>query len=82
MLQSTGWKGSDGTCPTEQQKQLEEFNKGQKRDTACPISSQNPSHWHPAWLSKACSTRKDSESEGLAKENLENDPITMNLRAT
>ena len=33
-----------------------------KRDTACLTTSQNP-HWHPSWLNKVCTTRKDSESE-------------------
>ena len=26
-------------------------------------TSQNPSHWNPSWLSDACATRKDPESE-------------------
>ena len=34
------------------------------------------SRWHPSWLSKACTTRQDSGSERLAKDNLETDPIT------
>ncbi|CAN0567286.1 unnamed protein product [Rangifer tarandus platyrhynchus] len=34
-----------------------------KGDTTCPTTSQNPSLWHPSWLNKACTTRKDSESE-------------------
>ena len=33
-----------------------------KRDTTCPTTSQNP-RWHPSWLNKASTTRKDSESE-------------------
>ena len=40
--------------------QPEEFGKGQKRDTACPTTSQNPSLWHPSWLSDASTTRKGS----------------------
>ena len=28
-------------------------------DTTCPSTSQNPSRWHPSWLSDACATRKD-----------------------
>ena len=39
---------------------VQERSKG---DTTCPTSSHNPSLWHPFWLSKACTTRKDSESE-------------------
>ena len=48
-----------------------------KGDNTCPTTSQNPSHWHPSWLNKACTTRKDSESEWLAKDNQETDPITI-----
>ena len=48
-----------------------------KRDTTCPTTSRNPSLWHPAWLNKACTTRKDSESEWWAKDNPETNPITM-----
>ena len=47
-----------------------------KSDTTCPTTSQNPSCWHPSWLNKACTTRKDSESECLAKDNPETNPIT------
>ena len=48
-----------------------------KGDTTCPTTSQNPSLWHPSWLNKACTTRKDSESECLAKDNPETSPITI-----
>ena len=41
-------------------------------------TSQNPSHWHPFWLSNVCAIRKDSESEGLAKDHLETNSITLN----
>ena len=51
--------------------------KRSKGDTTCPTISQNPSHWHPSWLNKACTTRKDSESEWLAKDNPETNPITI-----
>ena len=43
----------------------------------CLTTSQNPSRWHPSWLSDACTTRKDSESELLAKDNPETDPINI-----
>ena len=43
----------------------------------CLTTSQNPSCWHPSWLNKACTTRKDSESEGLAKDNPETNAITI-----
>ena len=37
------------------------------------------SSWHPSWLNKTCTTRKDSESEWLAKDNPETNPITIKL---
>jgi len=45
-----------------------------KRGT-CLTTSQNPCLWHPSWLNKACTTRKDSESEWLAKDNPETNAI-------
>ena len=48
-----------------------------KGDTVCPTTSHNPSHWHPSQLSNASASRKDSESEWLAKDNLETNPITI-----
>lgn len=48
-----------------------------KSDTTCPTTSQNPSHWHPSWLNKACATRKDPESEQLAEDNPETNYITI-----
>ena len=48
-----------------------------KWDTTCLTTSQNLCQWHPSWLNKACTTRKDSESEWLAKDNLETNPITI-----
>ena len=48
-----------------------------KGDTTCPPTSQNPPLWHPSWLNKACTTRKDSESELLAKDNPETNRITI-----
>ena len=47
-----------------------------KGDTTCPTTSQNPL-WHPSWLNKVCTTRKDSESEWLAKDIPKTDPITI-----
>ena len=43
----------------------------------CPTTSQNPSHGHPSWLSDARTPRKDSESEVLAKDNPETNPINI-----
>ena len=52
---------------------VQERSKG---DTTYPTTSQNPL-WHPSWLNKACSTRKDSESEWLVKDHPETNPITI-----
>ena len=46
-------------------------------NTTCLTTSQNPSCWHPSWLSNACTTRKDSESEWLVRDNPETNPITI-----
>ena len=54
--------------------------KRSKWDTTCPTTSQNPSRWHPSWLNKACTTRKDSESQWLTKDNPETNPITIKPR--
>ena len=51
--------------------------KRSKGDTTCPTTSQNPSVWHPSWLNKVCTTRRDSESERLAKDNPKTNPITI-----
>ena len=48
-----------------------------KGDTTCLTTSQNPSRWHPSRLNNVCTTRKDSESEWLAKDNPETNPITI-----
>ena len=51
-----------------------------KGDITCPTTSQNPFLQHPSLLNKAYTPRKDSESEWLAKDNPETNPITINLR--
>ena len=48
-----------------------------KGDTTCLTTSQNSSLLHPSWLSDACTTRKDSELEWLAKDHPETNPITI-----
>ena len=53
-----------------------------KEDTACPSTSQNPSRWHPSWLSDTCATRKNSELEWLAKDHPETNPITIKPETT
>ena len=64
-------RGTNKLPPT---RRVQERSKG---DTTCQITSQNPSCWHPSCLSNACTTRKDSESEWLAKDNPETNPITI-----
>ena len=48
-----------------------------KGDTTCPTTFQRPFCWHPSWLNKAHTTRKDSELDQLAKDDSETNPITM-----
>ena len=70
----TGGSGKEhGTNKPPPTIRVQERSKG---DTTCPITSQNPL-WHQSWLNKACTTRKDSESEWLAKDNPETNPITI-----
>ena len=45
-------------------------------------TSQNPPRWHPSWLSNVCNTRRDPESEWLARDNLESNPITIKPETT
>ena len=72
---TTGGSGKEhGTNKPPPTGRAQERSKG---DTTCPTTSQNPSLWHPSWLNKACTTRKHSESEWLAKDNLETNPITI-----
>ena len=71
----TGGPGKEqGTNKPPPIRRAQEMSKG---DTTCTTSSQNPSFWHPSWLNKACTTRKDSESEWLAKDNPEANLITI-----
>ena len=55
-------------------RRIQERSEG---DTTCLTTSKNPSLWHPSWLNKACTTRRDSESEWLAKDNPETHHITL-----
>ena len=73
----TGGPGKEqGTNKPPPTRRVRERSKG---NITCLTTSQNPSLWHPHWLNKACTTRKDSESEWLAKDNLETNTITMKL---
>ena len=49
-----------------------------KGDATCP-TKQNP-HWNPSWWSNACGTWKDLESERLARDNPETNPITIKCK--
>ena len=72
---TTGGPGKEhGTNKPPPTGSVRERSKG---DTTCPTTSQNPSPWPPSWLNKACTTRKDSESEWLAKDRPETNPITI-----
>ena len=62
-----------GTNKPQPTRRVRERSRG---DTTCLTTSQNPL-WHPSWLNKACTTRKDFELEWLAKDNLETNPITI-----
>ena len=65
----------DGTNKPPPTGRIQERSEG---DAMHSTTSQNPSYWLPSWLSYTCTTRKDAESEWLAKENLETNPITIN----
>ena len=41
------------------------------------LPEMDPALWHPSWLNKVSITRKDSESEWLAKDNPETNPVTI-----
>ena len=64
-------QGTNKPPPT---RRVKERSKG---DTTCPTTSQNPSHWYLSLLSKLRATRKGSESEWLAKDNPETNPIII-----
>ena len=71
----TGGSGKEqGTNKPPPTGRVRERSKG---DTTCPTTSQNPSLWHPSWLNKLFTIRKNSESEWLAKDNPETNPITI-----
>lgn len=64
--------------------QLEEFRKcqnerGDSSPYVLPIS-QSRYHWKPSWLRDAWATRKDPESEWLARDNRKLTPSPYNVR--
>ena len=48
----------------------------------CPATPQNPPCWNTSWLNNACTTRKDPESEWLAKDNPETNPTSIKCETT
>ena len=71
----TGGPGKEqGTNKPPPTRRVRERSKG---DNTYLTTSQNPSLWHPSWLNKVWTTRKDSESERLAKDNLETNTINI-----
>ena len=73
---TTGGPGKEhGTNKPPPTRRIRERSKGV---TTCPTTSLNPSLRHSCWRNKACTTRSDSESEWMAKDNPETNPITIN----
>ena len=74
----TGGSGKEhGTNKPPPTGRIPERSKG---DAKCPTTSQNLSCWHPSWLSHVCAPRKHPESEQLAKDNPETNPITIKAK--
>ena len=69
----TGGPGKEhGTNEPPLTGRIRERSKG---DITCPTTSQNPPRWHRCWLSNTCATRKGPESEWLARDDPETNPI-------
>ena len=72
---TTGGPGKKhGTKKPPPTRRVQERSKG---DSMCLTTFHNPPLWHPSWLNKVGTTRKDSESEWLAMDNPETNPITI-----
>ena len=75
---TTGGPGKE--CRTNKLLPTGRIQERSKRGDASPYvppTSQNSSHWNPSWLSDAHATRKDPESEWLARDNPETNPVTV-----
>ena len=72
--------GSPGKEHRTSQHQQEAFQKGIKEMPHVLPISQNPPCWSPSWLSNAHDTRKNPESEWLARDNPQTNPITIKPR--
>ena len=59
------------------QHQPREFEKGQREKPHVLPNFQNPPLWNPSWLNDVSTTRKDPESEGLVRDNLKTNPVTI-----
>ena len=71
---TTGDPGKEhGTNKPSPTGRIQENSKG---DSMCPTTSQNL-HWNPSWLSNACATKKHPDSEGVAGNNPETNPIPI-----
>ena len=55
-------------------RRIQERSKG---DITYPTTPQNPSRWHLSWLSNAGTTKRDPDSEWLARDNLEAHSIAI-----
>ena len=81
---TTGHPGKE--CRTNKLLLTEESGKSQKeREDASSyilLTSQNPPHWNPSWLSDVCATRKDAESGQLARGSPETNFITVKPEPT
>ena len=62
---------------------IQEWSK-EREDTSPYVlpTSQNPSHWNSSWLSNVCTTKKDTESDWLARDNPETNLITIKPKTT
>ena len=63
---------------------LERSKRERRLQPTCPTNLPESFYWNPSWLSNPCATRKDSESECLARDNwkLTKLPLNLRLRAT
>ena len=77
---TTGDPGKEqGTNKLPPTGRIREGSKGERRHrSVCPTNlPESFSLWNPSWLSDACATRKGSESERLARDNPETNPIPI-----
>ena len=74
---TTGGSGKEhGTNKLTATGRIWETSKAERKHQSIP-TSQNPSRWNPSWLSNVGTSRKDPESEWLARDNPETNLITV-----